>query len=296
MSGYNSVSYIISDMQKCIADITECHERVMTSFNQSMGEYYSNIHNIARYPSMYNSLEQRVSLHYAQIYHHSQFLNRAMSLVENIMNSVGVHNNISPLNNLNSAWRQASPPTDICGNNIQTPQDPIGTPLRSTDSLVQEMVASVLSTPPVSIRTNVPRNIVNTSSFNTLLSLLSNDTTLGGTSGSRNVFEFETIIPMIARRTRFDTEQPENLTYQQINEYTELVAYNSNDSTMTEQRCPITYEDFTEGEMVRRIRHCLHYFKDTAITGWLHNTRGVCPVCRHVLHSTRADDDEEENS
>jgi hypothetical protein len=286
MSGYNSISYIISDMQKCIADISECHERVMTSFNQSMGEYYRNVHNIARQPSMYNSLETRMSLHYAQMYHHSQFLNRAMGLVERTMDVLLVP----------PAGESRSQP-DISGNisssgsgtgtrfSARPVQDPIGTPLRNrnTESFVQEMIASII--PPQPIR----RVATTTNTASSLLSLLTSNPLNRG-----SVYEFETVIPILTRNIQSEVDQPESLTYQQINEYTELVAYNTNDSTMTEHRCPITYEDFTEGEMVRRIRHCQHYFKDSAITGWLHNTRGSCPVCRHILQSSDDDEEEEE--
>ena len=67
----------------------------------------------------------------------------------------------------------------------------------------------------------------------------------------------------------------------QLNTYTELVPY---DSSMNEQRCPITHEDFQEGEQICRIISCGHYFKPNAIRTWfLRNT--VCPVCRHNVLS-----------
>ena len=71
------------------------------------------------------------------------------------------------------------------------------------------------------------------------------------------------------------------LTDDQINQYTELIEYHSSD-IMTEPRCPITYEDFIEGEQVIRIRHCRHYFKDRSLVDWLH-LYSICPVCRHNL-------------
>jgi len=69
------------------------------------------------------------------------------------------------------------------------------------------------------------------------------------------------------------------LSEQQMNVATELVTY---DASLNEQRCPITHEDFEEGEEVCRIRHCGHYFKTDAIRRWFQRNT-VCPVCRHNL-------------
>lgn len=77
-----------------------------------------------------------------------------------------------------------------------------------------------------------------------------------------------------------NVEQPA-INNTQLNTYTELVPY---DTSMNEQRCPITHEDFQEGEQICRIISCGHYFKPNAIRTWfLRNT--ICPVCRHNVLS-----------
>jgi len=74
-------------------------------------------------------------------------------------------------------------------------------------------------------------------------------------------------------------ERTITLTQEQINANTELIHY---DLSMNERRCPITHEDFEEGEEICRIISCGHYFKTTAIYRWLQRNT-LCPVCRHNL-------------
>jgi len=50
--------------------------------------------------------------------------------------------------------------------------------------------------------------------------------------------------------------------------------------------CPITLEEFQEGEPVTRILHCGHTFRQPAIENWFHrNVR--CPVCRYDIREYR---------
>jgi hypothetical protein len=257
MNTPNNVVYIISDLQKCISDITECHERVMSSFNQSIGNYYENAHTMMRYPNNNHNYENRVSMHYEQMQFHNQIISRSLSIVENAMNQIVLNNGNRGVRARTSSQR----PADISGGRSQTS--------RTTDNLIQEMMASILSpTPPQPQRLTR----LSTTPPPSLYSLFSNGF---GPSLGTGLYGFDATIQI---------EPAENLTSAEVEQYTELVEYHVNNTDMTETRCPITYEDFVEGEQVRRIRYCRHYFKDSAITGWLRNTRGSCPVCRHILH------------
>jgi hypothetical protein len=77
----------------------------------------------------------------------------------------------------------------------------------------------------------------------------------------------------LARNTR------ENLTTEQIDTSTEDITYSS---SMNETKCPITWEDFNEGEHLMKIKHCGHYFKRTNLMNWLRR-ENTCPVCRYDL-------------
>lgn len=70
-----------------------------------------------------------------------------------------------------------------------------------------------------------------------------------------------------------------NLTSEQIELSTEDIIY---DTSMNETRCPITWDDFNEGECLMKIKHCGHYFKRANLMNWLRR-ENTCPVCRYDL-------------
>ena len=69
-------------------------------------------------------------------------------------------------------------------------------------------------------------------------------------------------------------------TTEQVNNALENIIYNTieqNSST-----CPITLEDFVEGDTIRRIKHCGHIFSSQPINNWF-NSHVRCPVCRYDI-------------
>jgi len=53
-------------------------------------------------------------------------------------------------------------------------------------------------------------------------------------------------------------------------------------TSINDIRCPITMEEFNDGDALCQIRHCGHCFKETAIRFWFQrNVR--CPVCRYDI-------------
>jgi len=74
-------------------------------------------------------------------------------------------------------------------------------------------------------------------------------------------------------------------TEEQINQATRSFTYN-NDTIVANHRCPISLEDFEEGDTIRQINHCGHAFSEASIQNWFQsNVR--CPVCRHDIRQTR---------
>jgi hypothetical protein len=71
------------------------------------------------------------------------------------------------------------------------------------------------------------------------------------------------------------------LTTEQINRATETLVYSS-DMIFINTQCPISLDEFSEGEPVRRISHCGHTFREAAINRWF-ETNVRCPVCRHDI-------------
>jgi len=67
-------------------------------------------------------------------------------------------------------------------------------------------------------------------------------------------------------------------TAEQIANSTEELVYSS-DVLLSNTSCPITLEDFQDGDALQRILQCRHTFKRAAIQNWFQrNVR--CPVCR----------------
>jgi hypothetical protein len=71
-------------------------------------------------------------------------------------------------------------------------------------------------------------------------------------------------------------------TQEQIHSATQQLTFES--SSINQTRCPITLEDFEDGQIVRQITHCGHTFCENAIQNWfLTNVR--CPVCRYDIRT-----------
>ena len=79
-------------------------------------------------------------------------------------------------------------------------------------------------------------------------------------------------------------ETPPLLTAQQMRDSTEEYTYSSDTTQTVIPVCPISLEDFQEGDSITRIRECLHEFKTPHLNRWfLRSSR--CPVCRWNLLS-----------
>ena len=73
---------------------------------------------------------------------------------------------------------------------------------------------------------------------------------------------------------------------EQIQNATLLFTYNHSNSENINQQCPITLEDFENGDILRQIRHCRHVFHEESIQNWFQsNVR--CPVCRYDIRDYR---------
>jgi len=81
----------------------------------------------------------------------------------------------------------------------------------------------------------------------------------------------------------FRDNEVQRLTAEEIQTATTIFEYSvNNDNTHTS--CPITLDDFQEGEQLCKILHCGHTFRNSAIQDWFRrNTR--CPVCRYDIRN-----------
>jgi ribosomal protein S27E len=89
---------------------------------------------------------------------------------------------------------------------------------------------------------------------------------------------FSTLFPDLT--TQF-TDVVVRPTQGQINNATRTIIYRDN-LTLMNTRCPITMEDFINGDRICMIRYCRHCFRESAIMDWF-QTNVRCPVCRHDI-------------
>lgn len=88
-------------------------------------------------------------------------------------------------------------------------------------------------------------------------------------------------------------------TSEQVTNATEEFTYNPNNPTLNSS-CPISIDNFEDGEPILRILHCGHSFRPESLRRWFRtNTR--CPVCRYDIreyhtNQTVSNEDNENNS
>jgi hypothetical protein len=98
---------------------------------------------------------------------------------------------------------------------------------------------------------------------------------------AREYTDIESLIRLLNSATSNSVDTPDiGLTIAQVESATEIVIYDSN--THTETRCPISLEDFADGDILCRTKHCNHLFKRSHLMTWL-QTHMTCPSCRHDL-------------
>lgn len=94
-------------------------------------------------------------------------------------------------------------------------------------------------------------------------------------SRSRNIFG-NTYFSILNPLLQYSSSRSNGLTNSEIERVTDIIVF---DSSMNETRCPISWEDFEEGEYILRIRRCQHIFNETSLRNWL-RLNSYCPVCR----------------
>ena len=114
-------------------------------------------------------------------------------------------------------------------------------------------------------------------------------------TASPYILEFENITPLVFSQGQQSqgqqsqgqqSQQVRPLTSQEIQNATELFIHDSRNQLIY-NTCPITLEEFREGEPLIRIRQCGHIFKAFELQRWfLRNTK--CPSCRYDIRTAAA--------
>jgi hypothetical protein len=74
-----------------------------------------------------------------------------------------------------------------------------------------------------------------------------------------------------------------SMTPSQIDLVTEIITFRVDDAN-NDRVCPISLEDFIDGEELLKIRGCGHFFKKEKLRCWFSRSL-FCPVCRYNVRS-----------
>jgi len=227
---------------------------IMIGYNNNIRDYNSNIreynNNINSFLQIMSSIQHDVSIIRNQQFEQTQINNNQETNPENSENQ------------------------DSSGNG----QDD----RRTIETLIYDMI-SRMDLPNISLQNpdssfnNVTENISNNNRRNMNRPTQNNRRTL-----SETISYYTTFIPTNAYTNLRDVVIRPSV--EQISNATEEISYSTNHSryTFTNTTCPITLEEFQEGEILRRINHCGHVFRESAIQNWFRqNVR--CPVCRYDI-------------
>ena len=134
---------------------------------------------------------------------------------------------------------------------------------------------------------NIPHSNQNNQNFNNNTSRTSTErigVTHTGTFSQPTTL-FSSLFPDL---TTMFTDVVIRPTQSQINNATQTIIYRDNLSLIN-TRCPITMDDFINGDRICMIRNCRHCFRESAIMGWFQSSVR-CPVCRYDIRETSLPD------
>lgn len=168
---------------------------------------------------------------------------------------------------------------------IQTYQHNITSILRITENMLPILRNNSNSNNNARPRTASSNN--NTTRRHTLITQL-RDWFRNNELSSQYVLEFENL-PILfsdqATNRTTSSSSSASLTTTEIQSATDIFINDSSNNPLLYNTCPISLEEFRDGEPLMKINHCGHIFKAFELQRWfLRNTK--CPSCRHDIRTT----------
>jgi hypothetical protein len=123
--------------------------------------------------------------------------------------------------------------------------------------------------------------------INTISGLINNNSNYDAPNPFRNMYNdfFYYTLPSVNRLNRQTNAFNENVIVRPTNEHISSATISYEYSTETPENftsCPITMDEFRDGDQVCKIHHCGHTFRRDAIMNWF-QTNVRCPVCRYDI-------------
>ena len=174
---------------------------------------------------------------------------------------IGYNNNITAYNDNVRTF------LEIIGNNTRNEQD----------NGTNHLSANITSNQEVPREPTIPQQQETQPDINDLFNTMFSNMFQNQPFSSVNTIRTAHYTTTIPNRANSTVIRP--TTEQLINALDNITYRASEQNTST---CPITLEEFREGDIIRRIKHCGHIFSSQSINNWFsRHTR--CPVCRYDI-------------
>ena len=133
------------------------------------------------------------------------------------------------------------------------------------------------------------------SNFNDIYRTLNNR--LGGATNQPNNISYTVEISNAADlESAFGFSQNNAVTLNHLTQRTELIVLADNNITdFNEMNCSICSQEFSVGQIVRKVSSCGHFFHQACIDRWFEEN-STCPICRTNLNSVESTSDPSDNT
>ena len=155
---------------------------------------------------------------------------------------------------------------------------------------IDEPLENLSQTNPGNGETNLQNYISNMFQSESFRNNLFQNTGLTAPTNTNNM-QWYTTFANTTRQTNTRMEEEDlGLTNEQIDICTRRITYRDNDNTeLLSHTCPITMEDFREGDILLQLTDCSHAFREMDLLRWF-ITHSTCPVCRHSYRNLPLND------
>ena len=133
------------------------------------------------------------------------------------------------------------------------------------------------------------------SNFNDIYRTLNNR--LGGATNQPNNISYTVEISNAADlESAFGFNQNTAVTLNHLTQRTELIVLADNNITdFNEMNCSICSQEFSVGQIIRKVSSCGHFFHQACIDRWFEEN-STCPICRTNLNSVESTSDASDNT
>jgi hypothetical protein len=208
--------------------------------------------------------------------------NTSSNINANVNNNIEMSQNQNQNQNQNQQFTLWSNLVEDYNAQIQTYQHNITSILRITENMLPVLRNNTNSNNIPRPRTASSNN--NTNRRHTLITQL-RDWFRNNELSSQYVLEFENLPIFFSDQATNRTTSSSSLTTTEIQNATDIFINDSSNNPLLYNTCPISLEEFRDGEPLMKINHCGHIFKAFELQRWfLRNTK--CPSCRYDIRST----------